>query len=343
MERDILQRSRPEVNGRVILDQPVTASTPHVTVELLKYWSLYVRHWKIIAPLALAAMVAVAAWGKVFATVYYQAMATITPVPPSDFDTGNNTGLSSMLGGGGSGGGGFASLLSGGSDNTMISQNYISIMNSFDFTMNLVKRYHLLTRLIAKTGDDPAAMTPWNVYQRINGSFGTDYDYKSGNLTLTFISSDPSLARQVLGYYLQALQDKLRSAEVQEAAVAIESLKEEISNTSDTLLQQQLYQLMAYQIQREKLAQMQADFAFKVIEPPFVPGHKYSPTVTMDTLLAGIVVVFICCAFLTFREWLRLARRHLESSAAATMPDRIATRNDDLPGENERIIGASRW
>jgi uncharacterized protein involved in exopolysaccharide biosynthesis len=299
----------------------VAASHPHVTVEILRYLRLYRQYWKRIALLVFVAMSTVAVYDLVFATYRYQGTATITPVPPSDYDLGVNGGLSGLLSSGGGGGGsGLSSLLSGGSDNEMISENYMSIMNSFDFTMNLVKRYHLMSRMIAKESSDAASMTPWDVYKRINKEFDTDYDYKSGNLTITYIDQDPAMAREVVGYYLQALQDKLRAEEMQSASIAAKSLQEEVSHTSDSLLQQQLYQLMAYQIQREKLAQLQANFAFKVIEPPMVPDHKYSPHTLIETLLAGVVVIFFGCVYLTFREWIRIARDYLHPAELPITP-----------------------
>jgi len=95
----------------------------------------------------------------------------------------------------------------------------------------------------------------------------------------------------VLGWYLEALRERLRSQEVQSAALAAKSLEDEISRTSDSLLQSQLYELLARQIQREKLSQVEADFAFKVIEPPVVPDAKFSPHVARAAMLTGLLVL----------------------------------------------------
>ena len=107
--------------------------------------------------------------------------------------------------------------------------------------------------------------------------FSTEYDFKSGNLTLYFMDPSPDEAQKVLGYYLDSLREKLRNEEVQAGASAAASLEEEVRKSSDALLQTQLYELMARQIQREKMAEVQSDFAFKLVEPPVVPDNYYAP------------------------------------------------------------------
>src|SRR5262249_37346626 len=152
-------------------------------------------------------------------------------------------------------------------------------------------------------GGNAKQVTPWRNYQRINGSFVTSYDYKSGNLDLTFIDSSRERARQVLAWYLEALRERLRTQEVQSSAVAAKSLEDEIAHTSDSLLQAQLYELLARQIQREKLAQVEADFAFKIIEPPVVPDARYSPQVTRIGLLTGLFVLLVTSLTIVIWQW----------------------------------------
>jgi hypothetical protein len=270
------------------------------------------------------------------ATWTYQASAVIMPMTPDQADAQTSGDSGGILGGGT---GGLASMLLGQGDNEMVAENYMAIMNSYDFTMNLVKRYHLASRLIAKDGGDPATMQPYAIYQWINGNFDAEYDYKSGNLSLTYIDPDPAVAKEVLGYYLQSLQDKLRAEEINSATVAAKSLEDEVAHTSDTLLQQQLYELLAHQIQRQKLAQMQADFAFKMIEPPMVPDFKYSPHGAKSGLLAGFIVVFLMSTYILVRAWLRQASAHLRASDSNVIPlTDPAPRDERLPREASPVV-----
>jgi len=308
MDLNDVTRARAEADGRQFEGgPPLPATTPHISVELLRFWRIIAPRMKWIAAAAFCVALGVFLYNFFLTTWYYQATAIILPVDSSD------QGMSEDIGGTTGGAGGLAAMLLGQSDNQTISQYYIGIMNSFDFTKALVKRYHLASRIIAKQGGDPASMQPYDVYQWINGNFTTDYDFKSSDVTITYIDPDPAMAEEVVSYYLQSLQDKLRNEAISSADVAAKTLQEEISHTSDTLLQQQLYSLMALQIQRGKLAQLQGDFAFKVIEPPMVPNVKYSPHSGKAGALAGLLTILAMCSWFIFREWLRQARSHLQA------------------------------
>jgi uncharacterized protein involved in exopolysaccharide biosynthesis len=314
-------------------------SHPHVTVELLKYLKLFQRHAVLIIAVAFAAVVLSVSYNEFLATQLYQAQAVITPVPPDQDMSQIGGGLEDMLGGGG---GGLASMLMGTSDNELVSQRDIAILNSFDFTNNLVKRYQLATLLFAGEGGDPSQATPWRIYKRINDRFQADYDYKSGNVQLSFINSSRERARQVLAWYLEALRERLRSQEVQSAAIAAKSIEDEIAHTSDSLLQNELYELLARQIQREKLSQVEADFAFKVIEPPVVPDARYSPHITRSAIVTGVFVVFLMCLMVVVREWLSHANAHLNALGATVVPLVDSIERDETRPREAALVTAEK-
>ncbi|HUY18552.1 MAG TPA: Wzz/FepE/Etk N-terminal domain-containing protein [Candidatus Binataceae bacterium] len=311
----------------------------HATIELLKYFKLLYRHAWLIIGVTLAAMTLNVLYNELLATRLYQAQAVITPVPPDqDMSQIGGGGLGDMLGGGG----GLASMLMGTSDNELVSERDMAILNSFDFTTNLVKRYGLVKYLLAGQGEDPGKLTPWRTYLLINGGFNADYDYKTGNLNLSFVDSSRARAQQVLTWYLEALRERLRSQEVQSAASAAKSLEDEISHTSDSLLQSQLYELLARQIQREKLAQVQADFAFKVIEPPVVPDARFSPRVTRSGIMTGFVVFVLMCLGVVVREWVKHAHAHLNALNASISPLVDAVEHDEIRPREPAPITAEK-
>lgn len=331
----------PDLNGSLGNGGPHPLSShPHVTVELLKYLKLFRRHAVLILGVTFAAMVLIVVFDEFVAIKLYQAQAIITPVPPDQDMSQIGGGLEDMLGGGG--GDGLASMLMGTSDNELVSERDIAILNSFDFTNNLVKHYKVAQFLFDHEGIDPAKATPWRNYRRINDRFQADYDYKSGNVELSFIDSSQERARQVLAWYLEALREGLRSQEVQSAAVAAKSLEDEVSQTSDSLLQNQLYELLARQIQREKLAQVEADFAFKVIEPPVVPDSKYSPHVTRAGIATGAITFFLMCIIVLVREWLMHAHAHLNALGAKVVPLADSIERDETKPREPALIAAEK-
>ena len=179
-------------------------------------------------------------------------------------------------------------------------------------------------------------VTKWSVHMMIADRFTTEYDYKSGNLTLYFMDPSPTEAQRVLGFYLDSLRDKLRNEEVQAGASAAASLDEEVRKSSDALLQTQLYELMARQIQREKIAEVQSDFAFKVVEPPVVPDNYFAPKARHNATLAASLTFVLICTWILASDFIRRAKAQF----AALNPAPAEPTADDpspRPDEGEEI------
>lgn len=287
------------------------------TVELLRYLNLLWKHKRLIIGLTVAVAAAFGLYAKFVHPKLYRAQALITPkLVMSDSDAG--FGAISALGGFGAGG--LGSLL--GIDtgnNAVTAQRYIAIMRSYDFTTSLARKYNLAPVI---AGPKARTIAPWRLHEMMNSRLSFAYDYTSGNLELYFLDSKPAEARRILGLYLESLRDKLRAETVRTASAAAQSLKDEIRKTPDALLQTELYELMARQIQREKLAQVQANFAFEVVEPPVVPDHYYSPSARQWAVLSGIAALFVICAFYIVKEWYAAARSRLAAQDAHSgLPD----------------------
>ncbi|HVC44919.1 MAG TPA: Wzz/FepE/Etk N-terminal domain-containing protein [Candidatus Binataceae bacterium] len=286
------------------------SESQHAAVELLRYWSVLWRRRWLIGGLTIAVALGVGLYVRLGAVKWYRAMAVVTPVAPGeelDSQIGENplggmSGLGALFGVGGPG------------DNVVTAERYITIMQSYNFGVGLARRNALTSAL---AGAQAATITPWQLHMLMNARFSTEYDYRTGNLTLYFLDPRPARARAILGLYLQSLRDQLRGEVTQTASAAALSLQGEINRTPDALLQNQLYELMARQLQREKLAQVQADFAFKVVEPPVVPDHYYLPSARGQATLWGLVMLGLLSGFFIAREWLAAARSHLAADEFA--------------------------
>lgn len=295
------------------------------TLRFLHYVDLLRARWILITTLTIGIGLGYGLYTKYLTVKWYRAQATITPVPPEEgLSMGTGT-AGDMVGGLG---GGIASLLGGGGADTItLAERYTAIMNSYAFTTDLVNKYHLEHSIIGVQSKNAPIVTKWSVHMKIADRFSTEYDFKSGNLTMYFMDPSPAEAQRVLGYYLDSLRDKLRNEEVQAGASAAASLEEEVRKTSDALLQTQLYELMARQIQREKLAQVQSDFAFKVVEPPVVPDNYFAPKARQTATLAAAITFVLVCGWVLGSDFVRRARAQIESMNQAT--DEPASTPDD--------------
>lgn len=297
----------------------------YATLQLLHYVDLLRARWILIAALTIGIGLGYGLYTKFLTVKWYRAQAIVTPVPPEEglsMGTGSAGDMVDGLGGG------IASLLGGGAADTItLAERYTAIMNSYAFTTDLVKRYHLEHSIVGVQSKNAPTVTKWSMHTMIADRFSTEYDFKSGNLTLYFMDPSPAEAQRVLGYYLDSLRDKLRNEEVQAGASAAASLEEEVRKTSDALLQTQLYELMARQIQREKIAQVQSDFAFKVIEPPVVPDNYFAPQARHNATVAASITFMLICTWILGSDFIRRARAQLEGMNQ--MADEPASTLDD--------------
>ncbi len=303
--------------------------SPYAAVELLRYARLLRSRWKLVCGVPIVLTLAVALYTKFIATRYYRAEAVITPVSESESATYQTGGM--VAGGLGAGGGGLSGLFGlGGADNDLDAARDDAIMSSYSFTVDLARRYNLIPVLVKEQGLDPSRLSMWDVYKSLSGNFSTAYDYKTGNLSVYYIDADAAEAKRILTDYIDSLREKLRSQVMQSSAAAAQALRESVNKTPDTLLQGQLYELMARQIERGKLAQLDADFSFKMTQPPFVPDFYYTPTVRFRAVITAFLSFVAVCLWVLGRDWMARAGSHLE---ARERPVEILEAANEAPDE----------
>jgi hypothetical protein len=311
----------------------------HATLQFLYYVDLLRSRWLLIASLTVGIGLAYGLYTKYLTVKWYRAQAIVTPVAPEASLSMGTGGAGEMVDGLG---GGIASILEGGSADTVtLAERYTAIMNSYAFTTDLVNKYHLEHNIVGVRSPKAPTVTKWSMHTMISDRFTTEYDYKSGNLTLYFLDPSPVEAQRVLGFYLDSLRAKLRNEEVQAGASAAASLEEEVRKSSDALLQTQLYELMARQIQRQKIAEVQSDFAFKVVEPPVVPDNYFLPKARHNATLASSLTFALVCTWILGSDFIRRAKEQfavINQAPTAPSADDQPPRPDDSEEVLPRVV-----
>jgi hypothetical protein len=271
------------------------------TVDLSPYLAALGERWRALAAAAMAAAMAAALVSGLLLPKWYRATAVIRPIATPAVENR----IAGVLGGlgGGLGLSGLAASIGEGGNND--AEEYLAILRGFDFNVTLAGRHHLTVELLkpgllgflhsSKIGD-----RDWAVYRVLEKRFDCDYSIKTGNITLSFESHNRADAENILRYYIGDLRDLLRSREIISASSAIDSLKDEANSTPDSLLRSQLYDLVAKQVERKKMAQVEADFAFRVLDPPAASDKPYRPSVLMDSAIAALLAVIVyslCVAY----------------------------------------------
>jgi hypothetical protein len=282
-----LDRSRAD-NGRT----PWQYDDDEV-VDLTPYIHAIASRWRTIVAAAISAGAITAVITGLMLPKWYRAAAIIRPISTPAIEN-RITGVIGALGGGGLGGLAASLGASGGND----AEEYIAILQGFQFNVDLARDHQLsdellkpglLGFLLGSKPKDPK----WAIYRALQKRFDCDYSIKTGNITLDFQAENRADAERILEYYIDDLHELLRTREVKGTSSAIESLEEEARSTPDPMLRAELYDLVAKQVQRKKMAEVEADFAFRVLDPPAASDRPYRPAVLLDSALVGILTILV--------------------------------------------------
>lgn len=279
--------------------------------DLRDYVGPLLRNWILLAVIGVACASGGFAVSKYTLTKWYQAIAIIKPMTPQQ--TAGH--LQGLVGGANLG---MLSEFVGSQYNSDAAQEYITVLTSFSFATALVERHSLEGEILppGRSYPDEDARR-WATYRIMLARLRCEYSVKNSSIQLSLEDPSRERARSILTYEIDDLREMLRSREVHNAADAIASLTEQAKKTSDIMLVRQIYELIALQVQREKLAQVEADFAFSVLQPPVAPDLPVRPRATLNALGAGFVGMILSSIFILLIEAWREARRRKSASIEA--------------------------
>jgi len=300
-------RARPTSRIAPVSPAAFDASTwllaePDYSDDLRDYLAPLLLRWKLLAIVTVLATVAAFAFSKYQLTRWYLAIAIIKPMTPQQ-TAGHMQGL---LGGANLG---MLSDFVGSQYNSDAAQEYITILTSFSFITALVEQHHLEAEVL------PPAMSSrsvdarqWATYRIMLQRLHCDYSVKNSSISLSFEDPSRERARRILGYEIDDLRERLRSREVRNAADAVASLNQQVKKISDSLLMREIYELIATQIQRQQLAEIEADFAFTILQSPVSPDLPVRPRVLVNALSAGFIALMLTSIFILLISTLRESR-----------------------------------
>jgi LPS O-antigen subunit length determinant protein (WzzB/FepE family) len=270
---------------------------PHDEYYENPYLVLILDRWKLIAAVTSVAIVVTYILTKFVMTPWYQATAIIEPIPESAVENRVEGGLGGFAGGGMS-----SFLMATGTDSQ--AQEYLTILRSFTFNTNVALQHNLTNDLLPADAEKPKTerKLKMKLFDILKGRFKVEYSIQGHNLSVHFIDRDPIRAQEILQYYLDDLRELQRQEAIRNASAAISSLEKEATTTGDSLLRENLYALVARQLQQQKLAEVEADFAFKILEYPVSPDKPYSPRASLNCLLVLILIPMLMAAGILLKQ-----------------------------------------
>lgn len=293
----------PEKIHRIADPSRRLLAEPGYSDDLLDYLAPLAASWKLLAIVTAIATLGAFVIVKYQFTKWYEAIAIIKPMTPQQ-TAGHMQGL---LDGANLG---MLRHFVGSEYNSDAAEEYITILTSYSFVTAMAEQHHLADEILApRTTPLSPDARDWAVYRAMLSRLKCEYSVKNSSITLTF--EDPSRARaqRILGYEIDDLREKLRSREVRNASDAVTSLSLQVKEVSDALLRKGIYDLIATQVQRQELAQIEADFAFVVLEPPVSSDLPVWPRAAIDTFAVGFGALILASIMVLLVDGLRYARR----------------------------------
>ncbi len=265
---------------------------------LLKFKSLIV--WMVI----LAGVAAVII--SLLMTNIYRSEATLIPretEKPSGLSA--VAGLSSLTGG----------MLGLGGDSNLSKLEVV--LKSRDLAHRIVEKYNLIPILFKddwdstkkkwKTDNPPTEQDAFKALQEI---LSISTDSKKNTISVKFDHAEPKFAQQMVERFLIELSETLREDTLNDARGKQKFFQEQLTQTSDALLKEKIYALLAAEIEKETFARATKYYSFEVLDPPIVPdlNKKIKPKRAIICILSVICAFFLAifaAFFLNFVEYLK--------------------------------------
>ena len=146
--------------------------------------------------------------------------------------------------------------------------------------------------------------TDWEAYKEFKKIIAVSESKDNGLVTLSITHLSPTIAKQWVDWLVIDLNAWVKKQSLDDARRNISYLEEQIERTSISDMQSVFYQLIEEQTKNLMLAQVQDEFAFKIIDPAVVPEEKAGPKRALICVLAvllggmlGMGIVLIRFAF----------------------------------------------
>ena len=187
------------------------------------------------------------------------------------------------------------------------------ILQSRDLTKRIINKYSLMPVIFSDIWDKdnekwmsekiPTIQDGWKMM--IENMLKVSVDTKVNTIRIGIEYQDPETAKKIVEYYLKELSETLRESVLQNSTEKIKFFRKALDRTSDTLLKDKIYNLLASEIEKETFARVEKFYSFEVLDSPIVPDKdkKVRPKRAIICILSVFVAFFIGVFLAFFKEF----------------------------------------
>jgi uncharacterized protein involved in exopolysaccharide biosynthesis len=311
--------------------QDLTPKIEEDEINLLDYWRVIWKRRKLIGRV-IAAVVFLTVVISLLMTNIYQSKSVITPVATKEGARGGAlSALAQQFGGlpgvaipGGSSASEIVALLESNILREMVITRYnlmpVLFHEAWDTEkkdwkrggINLNPLYYVgkLAKLVQPQAPKGVQKTEegvpdiWDGIRELDDIVSVKNNIKENSITITADFYDPEMAAKLVEYFLLTLTDHMSAEARRVAMINRKYLEEQLATTADPLIKQNIYNLIAQQIETSMTAEVKENFAFKILDPPKAPDKKTKPKRAQMVILSFVVALFIGIFVAFFLEYL---------------------------------------
>ncbi|MBI5643612.1 MAG: hypothetical protein HY954_09100 [Deltaproteobacteria bacterium] len=131
---------------------------------------------------------------------------------------------------------------------------------------------------------------------------------KDNLIMVTVEFNDPALAARIAEYFIMALNDHMTSEVKRVARTNRKYLEEQLNHVGDPFIRNNIYNLIAQQIELSMMAEVKENFAFKLLDPPKTPDRRIKPKRTVMVKVSFVVAFSAGVALSFVLEFIKKAR-----------------------------------
>ncbi|MDO9558158.1 MAG: Wzz/FepE/Etk N-terminal domain-containing protein [Syntrophales bacterium] len=312
--------------------QDLTPRYEEDEINLLDYWRVIWKRRKLIGWVIVAAVFLTVVISLMMTNIY-QSKAVITPVATKDGARGGTlSALAQQFGGlpgialpGGSSASEIVALLESNILREMVITRYnlmpVLFHEAWDTEkknwkkgsgINLNPLYYVgkLAKLLQPQAPkgvrkaEEGVPEIWDGIRKLDDIVSVKNNIKDNSITITADFYDPEMAAKLVEYFLLTLTNHMSEEARRVAMTNRKYLEEQLATTADPLIKQNIYNLIAQQLETSMMAEVKENFAFKVIDPPKAPDRKTKPKRAQMVMLSFVVALFLGIFAAFFLEYL---------------------------------------
>jgi len=164
----------------------------------------------------------------------------------------------------------------------------------------------LTNRVLSEISNDDTDPTPSDLkaYEVMKGLLSVQKDKQTNLVTIKVQSEDPNMAADLANKLVVRLNEYLRNEAITQSKNSIRYLEQEIAETPLVEFRTALYTLIEAEARTIMLANVNQEYAFKVIDPALIPEQAIKPKRVLIVILAMILGFMFACLMVVLRYWL---------------------------------------